>query len=135
LRTKQWCLKRVELRAIQTEESTPYYEVWWFFIDSATHSGLPQSRRRVYVVGLERAAMAKPFVPPGPITMAPLSEILSTAQGSIDEFKKMSATKQKNVMTLMSRYELLFERHDLSRKGFRHNCFTRATSDVSSCFR
>ena len=82
----------------------PYYEVHWMIVDSVTHSGLPQSRRRVYVVGLAKHSMKKPFEPPGPITCKPLQDILSDRCGCPQDVCMLSNTKRKNVHTLYAKY-------------------------------
>lgn len=51
------------------------YSVSWKVVDTSTH-GLPHRRRRIYVVGVRRDRLRRPFVFPGPVKCMPLEELL-----------------------------------------------------------
>jgi len=80
------------------------YEVHWNILDSCKHGGLPQSRRRVFVVGIGKDFIVAPFVWPTVIPSVSLDEALGSEVGSPQDFAKLSKTKQKNILQMMEKY-------------------------------
>jgi DNA-cytosine methyltransferase len=80
------------------------YEVHWRMLDTIREGGLPQHRPRIYIVGMLRAKMSKPFVWPGPASrIRPFSEVLDSDRGNIDSVQSMTTTKKNNVINGMSK--------------------------------
>jgi DNA (cytosine-5)-methyltransferase 1 len=67
-----------ELHGIKTD-GMPAYTVTWELLNSRLHSGLPQNRTRLYIVGVATSQVdegAKPFAWPAKIPMKPLNTVL-----------------------------------------------------------
>lgn len=85
------------LRSIGGLGNKSAYEVHWNILSTSDHGGLPQHRRRLYLVGVARAAMRAPFAWPGRVRrVRPLSEVLC---GRTSNFPPTTTkTKLKNIL-------------------------------------
>ena len=93
------------LRHIDGQPRLPLYEVHWTRLDTSVHGGVPQSRRRVYIVGIQSSQIQLPFAWPTPLPTAAIKSFLdASVLGTDSDFSNMSSTKQKNVVALMSKY-------------------------------
>ncbi len=55
----------------------PVYNMCWRILDSKAIGGVPQSRPRLYIVGIMRSAQVRAFEFPGPIRMGPLTAFVN----------------------------------------------------------
>lgn len=93
------------LRDIKSlDNTTQMYEVHFNILDTNVHGGLPQSRRRLYMVGIRSDDILVPFRWPEACAPVPLDKILKDEHGSSDDFSRLSRTKQSNIMKLMDKY-------------------------------
>ena len=76
-------------------EST--YHVTWDIRDSRVHGGLPQTRQRVYIVGIKKSSMLVEFTWPKPRACKQLKDILSRKKGTKADYESLSQTFKKNV--------------------------------------
>ncbi len=60
------------LEDVRDASGQPVYNTWWRILDNKTIGGIPQSRQRVYIVGIMWSAQVRPFEFPGPVRMRPL---------------------------------------------------------------
>jgi len=63
-----------ELRGIKVNGSS-YYRVVWTVVNTKEH-GVPQSRKRCYIVGYHEARSSEPFHWPAPVKLKPLEKFL-----------------------------------------------------------
>ncbi len=86
-----------ELRA--PNDANASYEVHWCLLDTSVHGGLPQHRPRLYIVGIRRSFMQRPFSWPGPASRSKvLSDVLGSHCGDLDDVRAMAKTKRNNVL-------------------------------------
>lgn len=95
-------------------------------LDTRLHGGLPQSRRRVYIVGWLKSRQVAPWSWPADVPMKPLSSILTSSIKS--SFACTGKAAQANtVLALKS----LAQRHSV---GFRkHGGSALAAPDANDC--
>ena len=63
------------LRAL-SDGSGLRYNIYHMIIDTKTHGALPQSRKRIYIVGVKRTQMVRPFRFPQEVPMKTLKQVL-----------------------------------------------------------
>ncbi len=80
-------------------DASASYEVHWRILDTSVEGGLPQHRPRLYIVGMRRSCMQRPFSWPGPSSRSQaLSDVLGSHCGDLDDVQAMSKTKRNNVL-------------------------------------
>ncbi len=65
------------LEDVRDASGQPVYNTWWRILDSKTIGGIPQSRPRVYIVGITRSAQVRPFEFPEPVPMRPVTAFVN----------------------------------------------------------
>ena len=101
----EWVL--TELISITDGTGEPAYEVRWKIIDSR-YQGAPQSRRRVYIVGLRRDSIVSNFIWPPPLPVVPLRNCLDTddtVEGRNRFPKATQKTARRNVREVYEKLE------------------------------
>ena len=78
-------------------------QVHWSRMSTHIEGGLPHHRVRVYIVGISRQSMQRPFEWPGSLTCKPLSELLDDHVGSDAEFEQLAAYKKKHILNAMGK--------------------------------
>ncbi len=77
------------------------YDVQWDLRATHVHGGLPQHRTRVYIVGIRRDALKRPFIWPLAIRSLKLGDILSDTCGGVSDFGLLPGTAKKNVEKML----------------------------------
>ena len=81
------------LRDIKTD-GMPAYVVTWELLNSRLHSGLPQNRPRLYIVGITTQVQgAKPFAWPAQIPMRPLKTVLDRVDPKLLKQPRVKMTR------------------------------------------
>ena len=88
------------LRALKGPGGVPLYEIHWKILHTNVEGALPQHRQRVYIVGLLRSSMIRPFSWPGRARHTKtLSEVLDTDVSPFGEAAYgLNHTKLNNVV-------------------------------------
>lgn len=82
------------------------YFVEWKILSTNIHGGIPQSRSRLYIVGLLRGKMNSPFFwPPPARRIKKLCEILQDDIGAETLISDLSETKRNNLLKLLARVD------------------------------
>ena len=93
------------LRSLPARDG-PAYEVHWAVLRTDVHGGLPQHRQRVYIVGLLRAALQRPFSWPPPAgRVRDLKDILSDEMGSLADLPKANTQSLLNLTEMLTALE------------------------------
>ncbi|CAE7845790.1 bsp6IM [Symbiodinium necroappetens] len=100
------------LTDLKDKHGRPAYKVEWTILNARLHSGIPQHRERVFLVGLRRDRQRKPLKWPAEVPMRNLSQYLlppTLPRSDIDPESLPNATAARNVTefvrTLCSRGE------------------------------
>lgn len=82
------------------------YFVEWKILNTDVHGGIPQSRSRLYIVGLLRGEMNSPFFwPPPARRIKALREILQEEYGAETLISDLSETKRNNLFKVLARVD------------------------------
>ena len=73
------------------------YHVTWDIRDTRVHGGLPQTRQRVYIVGIKKSRMLVEFTWPKPRACKQLKDVLSRKKGTKADYERLTQTAKKNV--------------------------------------
>ncbi len=65
----------LRLKSVKDDDGSTYYSLYVKILDAANH-GLPQSRRRLFIMGFRKKLMKAPFKWPKPQKMVHLETIL-----------------------------------------------------------
>ena len=89
------------------------YEVHWKLLNSMTHGIVPQSRPRVYIVGLLKKEMRSPFQWPERVACARMVDILGVNTGGAAELLALSDTKLRHIGKLTAEYASMEPKPDI----------------------
>ena len=95
------------LRSIPKLDGKPAYECHWHVMDTSVEGALPQSRKRVYIIGLLRSEMRTPFTWPGALhKVKPLNEILNDKVGDVETLFQLHETAQNNILKVIGKMDM-----------------------------
>ena len=78
------------------------YKVDWTLLSAQVHGGPPQSRDRLYIVGLQKSKCLRKFSWPRPLPrVLPLHAVLADAAGTDQDFQSLNNTCRRNVERMM----------------------------------
>ena len=82
------------------------YWVDWRVLNSCYHSGIPQNRPRVYIVGVSKSLTNDNFEFPFPARRPcqPVGKLIKCAHGGSADVETFSLTRLRNYMGILERY-------------------------------